>query len=75
MNERIWSCKIGGPVGELPPGSDWPMRQAVAEAYRRITGCNPEFTFSGWGAELTEPERAVVENRLPRAADSASGGA
>jgi hypothetical protein len=42
------------------------MRQAVAEAYERITGIEPDFIFSGWGAELNESERAVVEDRLPR---------
>ena len=42
------------------------MRQAVAEAYRKITGHEPDFIFSGWGAQLTEPERAVVEDRMPK---------
>lgn len=41
------------------------MREAVARAYREITGRDPDFIFSGWGAELTEGECAVVENRLP----------
>ena len=64
---KIWSCKIGE-VNEslLPSGADGPMRDAVAKAYREITGCDPEFIFSGWGAELTEGERAVVENRMPK---------
>jgi hypothetical protein len=65
MSERIWECKIGGPVQHLPEGSGGPMRRAVGEAFRRITGTEPEFCFSGWGGELTEGERAVVENRLP----------
>lgn len=72
MSERIWFCKIGGPVGKLPRGADGPMREAVAEAYKRLTGREPEFCFSGWGGELTEPERAVVENRAPRE-DAAKG--
>ena len=63
---KIWSCKIGEvPPSKLPRGSDMPMREAVARAYQEITGEEPSFIFSGWGAELTEPERAVVENRLP----------
>lgn len=62
--ERIWSCKIGGVVS-LPRGADSPMRLAVARAFSELTGSIPEFIFSGWGAELTEPERAVVENRSP----------
>jgi hypothetical protein len=41
------------------------MRRAVERAYRDITGREPDFIFSGWGAQLTESERAVVEDRLP----------
>lgn len=64
----IWECKIGiiddGSVN-LPPACDVPMREAVQRAYLEITGREAEFTFSGWSAELTEPELAVVEDRLP----------
>jgi len=64
--ERIWFCKIGGIVDPMPHGADGPMREAVAEAFKRLNGhAEPAFIFSGWGGELTEPERAVVENRLP----------
>lgn len=63
---KIWSCKIGEvDAAKLPAGSDLPMRRAVAQAYREITGEDPTFIFSGWGAELTEPERAVAEDREP----------
>lgn len=63
---KIWSCKIGEVADELlPNGSDVPMREAVQDAYQTLTGKWPHFLFSGWGAELTEPERAVVENRAP----------
>ena len=67
MPERkVWECKIGSTEGvDLPPGSDFPMREAIAAAYLDLTGKNPEFIFSGWGAELTEIERAVVDDRLP----------
>jgi hypothetical protein len=66
---KIWECKIGECEDEvLPFGADYPMRKAIEKAYREITGRDPEFLFSGWGAELTEGERAVVENRLPRTA-------
>lgn len=41
------------------------MRDAIQAAYAWRFGVEPEFIFSGWGAELTEPERAVVENRAP----------
>jgi len=62
-----WYCKIGEtPRSLLPSGSDLPMREAISRAYREITGREPVFLFSGWGAELTEPERAVVEDRPPR---------
>ena len=61
---EIWGCKIGE-VGSVARGADYQMRQAVWDAYKAITGVEPVFIFSGWGASLTEPERAVVENRLP----------
>jgi hypothetical protein len=64
-DERVWKCKIGGPVNWLPDGADFPMRQAIREAFTRITGREAEFLFSGWGAKLTEAQRAVVENREP----------
>lgn len=63
-NKRIWECKIGESL-TVPRGADWPMRKAIAAAYRSLTGKEPDFIFSGWGATLTEPERAVVEDREP----------
>lgn len=63
----VWRCKIGisgGPI-PMPDGCDGPMRAAVREAYIRITGREPEFIFSGWNSDLTEIERAVVEDRAP----------
>lgn len=63
--EKIWECKIGGEVGDLPAGADGPMRQAVQTAFKTLTGVEASFTFSGWGATLTEIERAVHENRAP----------
>lgn len=63
---KIWHCKIGEvDVQHLPDGSDLPMRIAIVTAYRQITGREPQFLFSGWGSELKETERAVVDNRLP----------
>lgn len=64
--ERIWECKVGGQADFFESGADSPMRRAVAKAFREITGRDPEFTFSGWSAQLTEAERAVVENRMPK---------
>lgn len=64
---KTWFCKIGETDGRsLPDGADAPMRKAVREAYFALTGEEDVFLFSGWGAELTEEERAVVENRDPR---------
>lgn len=65
QTEVIWTCKIGGPGMLEGGGQDFPMRQAVERAYREIVGRHPEFNFSGWGGELDECERAVVEDRLP----------
>lgn len=65
---KIWTCKIGEcDESELPDGADLPMRRAIQAAYAELTLTEPAFTFSGWGGELTEGERAVVENREPAA--------
>jgi len=64
MTTTIWECKIGE-VHSVAGGADYLMRQAVADAYKAQTGVEPVFIFSGWGASLTEAERAAVENRLP----------
>lgn len=71
---KIWYCKIGE-VDALPEvgGADLPMRFAVEKAYKELTGERARFLFSGWGATLTESERAVVENRLPRHSYSLCG--
>lgn len=61
---KTWYCKIGEAEVLQHPGDEI-MRKAVTEAYKRVTGEEPVFIFSGWGAELTEAERAVVEDRLP----------
>jgi len=61
---KIWECKIGTREDiELPRGSDWPMRRAVEQSFKDLTGLEAEFCFSGWGASLTEGELAVVEDR------------
>lgn len=53
-----WSCKIGeADRDKLPDGADSPMRTAVARAYKELTGEEPKFIFSGWGAELTQVEQ------------------
>ena len=66
LNSNIWTCKIGGKfLGELPHGADFPMRVAIQKAYKEITGFYPDFLFSGWGGELTEPEREAIKDRQP----------
>ena len=65
MSKRIpiWECTIGisGEPIDLPDGCDVPMRMAVREAFRRITGRPAEFVFSGWNRELDETKQAVVQ--------------
>lgn len=64
VRNQIWECKIGEvDAGLVPNGADLPMRMAVREAYRKITGREPDFLFSGWGAELTGDEREAVNRR------------
>lgn len=65
---KTWTCKIGEcDEALLPPGADYPMRLAVEKAYRELTGCTPTFCFSGWGGELTNVEREVVnDQKAPR---------
>lgn len=57
----VWECKIGimGSV-PLPIGCDFPMRQAIREAFFRITGVQAEFVFSGWNADLSDSELQVL---------------
>lgn len=68
--KECWTCTIGEINSEEfrkngPQGADLPMRDAIAKAYREVTGQECNFIFSGWGHELPEKYRAVVEDRLP----------
>lgn len=57
----VWGCKIGvSDRSALPDGADSPLRQAVEDAYRELTGRNADFCFSGWGEELTPAEAEDV---------------
>lgn len=61
---KIWSCKIGEADSEqVPDATDLPMRNVVAQAYRALTGVEPKFIFSGWGAKLTRIEREVANGK------------
>ena len=63
---KIWDCKIGEvDKGKLPDGADAPIRQAVQKAYKEITGEDCLFCFSGWGGELDDIERNIVNEKLP----------
>ena len=46
------------------------MRDAVAEAFKRVTGQEPEHCFSGWGDKWSEQQLAVIEHRLPAEAQA-----
>ena len=60
--ETMWFCKIGVIGGAyLPSGADGPMRQAIVQAFKEITGQDAEFIFSGWGNSLSDVERAIVQ--------------
>lgn len=64
--KRMWHCEIGEvDCGKIPMGGDSPMRDAVAKAFKDLTGEDDVFIFSGWGNKLSEGRRAVVENRMP----------
>ena len=58
--QKVWTCKIGW-ASSLPDGADFPMRRAIEYAYQQIAGQDPDFIFSGWGGELDEIEKQVVE--------------
>lgn len=71
---KTWYCKVGEiddaklvAARDRPEvvGLDLYMRHAVERAYEEMTGQQCGFLFSGWGAELDESERAVVEDREP----------
>lgn len=76
LKTRMWFCKIGEVenrfLEEVSRGYhlhggalDPPMRNAVEAVYKKLLGVESTFCFSGWGAQLTEYERAVVEDREP----------
>ena len=62
--KRVWACKaVWGIESELPAGADQPMREAVKDAFFKLTGRWPDTLFSGWGGQLTDAElRCAKEN-------------
>ena len=65
---KIWTCKIWEcERGDLRSGADLPMRKVVEAGYLALTGKRPDFIFSGWGGELDEIEREIVnKSYLPK---------
>ena len=62
MGKRIWTCTIGeADDAKVPGGADAPMRQAIADAYFKLTGERPQFIFSGWAGELSTIQRRIVD--------------
>jgi len=51
MAKKYWSCLIGGEIGDLPQGSDFPLRVAVKDAFIDLTGEVDEVCASGWGID------------------------
>jgi hypothetical protein len=59
--QKVWTCKIGYAAdADVPEGGDAPMRKAVEQIFRTVTGHDADFCFSGWGGELTEIEEQIV---------------
>jgi len=50
IDKSYWMCYIG-PIDreKLPQGADFPLRQAVKEAYINLTNDNKFICSSGWG--------------------------
>lgn len=62
---RVWTCKLVVEESDdklLPMGCDLPPRQAAIAAVERL-GFEVLSMFSGWGGNLTEVERQIVEER------------
>lgn len=48
-SKKVWVCEVGSvDDGDVPPGADASMRQAVRQAYFEQTGRYPDAIFSGW---------------------------
>ncbi len=49
---RYWVCIIGDTEwNDLPHGADLPMRNAVGEQFKKVTGHYAENNWSGWSAD------------------------
>lgn len=60
-NKNVWECKIGYALDkELPKGADAPLRNAVENAFEKMTGDEADFVTSGWGAILAPGEEHEI---------------
>ena len=59
--ENWWSCLIGPFRGDLPSGSDAPMRSAVERAFLELAGHEDDECSSGWGSAPSAAERAAMK--------------
>ena len=49
-DKEYWTCTVGPTTRDkLPDGCDFPMRQAVEDAFRKIVGTYSKHLWSGWG--------------------------
>ena len=63
MAYRVWTCKLVIDDGQpMPMGFDGPPRDAAVRAVERA-GFEVVSMFSGWGGQLTEIERKIVDER------------
>jgi hypothetical protein len=57
MSKEYWFCLIGPIEKEkVHQGGDFPLRQAVKDAFERTTGEDAEMCSSGWGVDEEEAE-------------------
>ena len=61
MKRQVWYCKIGAKNVSVPYCGDAPMRQAVEDAFKSLTGKSHDFLFSGWEAKLTKSEEDCLK--------------
>jgi len=63
-----WSCLIGGPIDPSKyegNGADWPLRQAVRDAYIKMFCEDNEVCSSGWGINEERYELLRKVNHIP----------
>lgn len=59
-NRRYWVCIIGDTDwNDLPYIADFPMRKAVCEAFKKVTGHYANDNWSGWSADKKAVDRIL----------------